>query len=239
MALYREQGVVLRTYKLGESDRIVVFLTSGRGKVRAVGKGVRKTRSRFGGRLEPPHNLSLLFYEGRELDIVTQAESIDHFRPIRDDLTRMTEAMALLEAVDQVAQEREANPRLYAMLVGALRALSNGRSPLLVPAFFWKLLSLEGHGPLLDRCAGCGAPEAEAELVAFDLAEGGALCRSCRSGLSISPEALTLLRRILGGDLGRVLGEPDSRATGEVAILATRSLETHLERRLKALRTLG
>jgi DNA repair protein RecO (recombination protein O) len=239
MALYREQGVVLRTYKLGESDRIVIFMTSGRGKVRAVGKGVRKTKSRFGGRLEPPNNVSLLLYEGRELDIVTQAESIDHFRPIRDDLTRMTDAMALLEAVDQVAQEREANHRLYAMLVGALRALATSRSPLLVPAFFWKLLALEGHGPLLDRCAGCGTPEAETELVAFDLTEGGTLCRNCRQGLSISPEALTLLRRILGGDLGRVLGEPESEATGEVALLATRSLETHLERRLKALHTFG
>src|SRR5438309_10717352 len=100
MALYREQGVVLRTYKLGESDRIIILLTNGRGKVRAVGKGVRKTKSRFGGRLEPPNNLNLLLYEGRELDIVTQAESIDHFRPIRDDLGRMTAAMALLEAVD-------------------------------------------------------------------------------------------------------------------------------------------
>jgi DNA repair protein RecO (recombination protein O) len=151
----------------------------------------------------------------------------------------MTAAMALLEPVDQVAQEREPNPRLYAMLVGALRALALDESPLLVPAFFWKLLSLEGHGPLLDQCAGCGTPAEESELVAFDLLEGGALCRTCRRGVSVSQEALTLLRRILGGDLGRVLGEPASPATHEVAALATRSLETHLERRLKALRTLG
>jgi DNA repair protein RecO (recombination protein O) len=237
VALYREQGVVLRTYKLGESDRIIVLMTAGHGKVRAVGKGVRKTKSRFGSRLEPPHNVSLQLYEGRELDIVTQAESIDHFRPIRDDLGRMTDAMALLEAVDQVAQPREANARLYAMLVGALRALANSRSPLLVPAFFWKLLSLEGHGPLLTQCAGCGA--SDTELVAFDLTEGGTLCRSCRRGQSISPEALALLRRILGGDLGRVLGEEDGPVTSEVALLATRSLENHLERRLKALHTLG
>jgi DNA repair protein RecO (recombination protein O) len=237
MALYREQGVVLRTYKLGESDRIIIFMTAGRGKVRAVGKGVRKTKSRFGGRLEPPNNVSLLLYEGRELDIVTQAESIDHFRPIRDDLGRMTDAMALLEAVDQVAQEGEANPRLYSMLVGALRALANDKSPLLVPAFFWKLLALEGHGPLLTQCAGCG--ESDVELVAFDLTEGGTLCRNCRRGLSITPEALALLRRLLGGELGRVLGEPESPATHEVSLLAIRSLENYLERRLKALHTLG
>ncbi|MDQ4097985.1 MAG: DNA repair protein RecO, partial [Actinomycetota bacterium] len=110
MSLYRETGVVLRTMRLGEADRIVTLLTAGRGKVRAVAKGVRKTKSRFGGRLEPLNHVALLLYEGRELDIVTQAESVDHFRPIRDDLQRLTRAVALLEAVDQIAQEREVNP---------------------------------------------------------------------------------------------------------------------------------
>ena len=77
MSLYRDEGVVLRTHKLGEADRIIVLMTAGRGKVRAVAKGVRKTKSRFGARLEPPTHVSLLLYEGRELDIVTQAETID------------------------------------------------------------------------------------------------------------------------------------------------------------------
>jgi DNA repair protein RecO (recombination protein O) len=239
VTLYRDQGVVLRTYKLGEADRIVVLLTAGRGKVRAVAKGVRKTRSRFGGRLEPTSNVSLLLYEGRQLDIVSQAETIDHFRPIRDDLARMTDAMALLEAVDQVAQEREADPQLYQMLVGALRALAERRSPLLVAAFFWKLLTLEGAGPLLEECAGCGSPAADTELVAFDLAEGGVLCRGCRRGSSLSPEALALLRAILGGGLGRALLEAPSPVTAEVAALATRSLEHHLERRLKTVRAIA
>ena len=102
MTLYRDSGVVLRTYKLGEADRIVVVMTAGHGKVRAVAKGIRKTKSRFGARLEPPSNAAMLFYQGRSLDIITQAETIDHFRPIRDDLNRMTDAMALLEAVDHI-----------------------------------------------------------------------------------------------------------------------------------------
>lgn len=231
MTLYRDRGVVLRTYRLGEADRIVVFVTAAHGKVRAVAKGVRKTKSRFGGRLEPTSHVALQLYEGRELDIVTQAEAIDHFRPIREDLDRLAKATALLEAVDQVAQERESNPRLYAMLVGALRALAAADSPLLVPAFFWKLLALEGFAPLLDVCAGCGGG---GELVAFDLAEGGALCRSCRRGSPVSPAALELLRRILGGDLARVLREDGGNAAREVEHLATRSLEVHLERRLRA-----
>ena len=235
MGLYRDEGVVLRSMRLGESDRIVSLITKGHGKVRAVVKGVRKTKSRFGGRLEPCSHISMLLYEGRELDIVSQAESIDHFRPIREDLDRMAAAMTLLESVDQVAQERESNPRLYQMLVGALRALSARNAPLLVPAFFWKLLSLEGAHPLLEQCAVCGSPD---ELVAFDIGEGGVLCRTCRRGGPISPEALALVRRVLGGDLVRVLDEPESRVTHEVGQLAVRSLEYHLERRLRSLHIL-
>ncbi|HEX6595678.1 MAG TPA: DNA repair protein RecO [Acidimicrobiales bacterium] len=238
MSLYRETGVVLRTMRLGEADRIVTFLTSGRGKVRAVAKGVRKTKSRFGGRLEPLNHVSLLLYEGRELDVVTQAESLEQFRAVREDLDRLAKATSLLEAADQVAQERHAATRLYTMLLGALRALAVGDSPLLVPAFFLKVLALEGFHPILDACAGCGS---DSELVAFDVAEGGALCRSCAgrlSALALSPDGLALVRRVLGGDLGSCLREPPSRATAEVDKLATRSLEHHLERRLRSVNTL-
>jgi DNA repair protein RecO (recombination protein O) len=235
MALYRDEGIVLRTHKLGEADRIVVLVTAGHGKVRAVAKGIRRTKSRFGGRLEPISHVSLLCYEGRELDTVTQAEAIDVFRAVREDLARVSDAMAMLEVVDQVAQEREANPRLYQMLLGALRALELRRSPLLVPAFFWKLLSLEGAHPVLNSCVLCGSA---GELVAFDLTEGGALCRSCRRGLPVSPEALALVRRILEGGLASALAEPESGVTQEVSALATRSLEQHLERRLRAVHLL-
>jgi DNA repair protein RecO (recombination protein O) len=233
--LYRDQGVVLRTIRLGEADRIVTFVTQGHGKVRAVAKGVRKTKSRFGSRVEPISHVAVQFYEGRELDIVTQAETIDHFPAIRDDLDRMGKAQSLLEAIDQVAQEREPNPRLYTMLVGALRALAAHDSPLVVPAFFWKLLSVEGAHPLLDQCAGCGAAD---DLVAFDIGQGGVLCRACRQGQAISPEALALVRRILGGGLAEALNEPASAAAFEVEHLAARAMEAHLERRLRSLHVL-
>jgi len=231
MPLYRDHGIVLRTYKLGEADRIVNLITKGHGKVRAVAKGVRKTKSRFGGRLEPTRHVSLLFYEGRELDLISQAETVDHFRAIREDLDRLTRATAMLEAVDQVAQEREVNPRLYQMLLGALRTLSANDAVLVVPAFFWKLLALEGLQPMLDACATCGA---EDDLVAFDLDEGGALCRACRRGIAVSADAMALMQQILGGQLGTALNQPASAATHEVEHLATRALEHHLERRLKS-----
>ena len=129
MGLYRDEGIVLRTHKLGESDRIVSILTRRHGKVRAVAKGVRKTKSRFGARLEPPTHLQLLFYEGRELDIVTQAETIDHFRAIRDDLDRLTRAVSMLEAADQLGLEGEPNEPLFQMLLGALAGAGQPQWP--------------------------------------------------------------------------------------------------------------
>jgi DNA repair protein RecO (recombination protein O) len=228
--LYRDRGVVLRTHRLGEADRIVVLLTEGRGKVRAVAKGVRKTKSRFGARLEPMTHVALQLYEGRELDTVTQVETVETFRAVREDLDRVSRAGGLLEVVDQVAQEGEPNPALYRMLLGALRALAESDSPLLVAGFYWKLLSQEGFHPLLDACAVCGS---DGPLVAFELSEGGALCRTCRRGVAVSAEGLQLVRDILGGGLARALQEPPSEVTAEVDDLATRAMEAHLERRLR------
>jgi DNA repair protein RecO (recombination protein O) len=245
--LYRDEGVVLRTIKLGEADRIVTILTQGHGKVRAVAKGIRKTTSRFGARLEPTTRVALQCYRGRELDVVTQAETIEANRALREHYVLFTHAVPMLEAVDQVAQEHEPNPALYRMLAGALRTLARSNSPLVTPAFFWKLLSLEGFHPMLDDCARCGCGPSpsgsseqelpdDVELVAFDLDEGGVLCRSCAhgGGRPVSPAALDLLRRMLGGALNGVLAEPPSAAAHEVEHLGIRALEHHGERRLRS-----
>ncbi|MFN2608591.1 MAG: DNA repair protein RecO [Acidimicrobiales bacterium] len=235
MGLYRDEGVVLRTIRLGEADRIVTLLTRGRGKVRAVAKGVRKTKSRFGARLEPLGHVSLLLYEGRELDVVTQAETVESFRTVREDLDRLAKAHALLEAADQVAQERQANARLFTMLLGALRTLAAADSALLVPAFLLKVLAGEGASPMLDGCAGCGAPVAGS--AAFDLGQGGLLCGDCArrtSAAPVSPAALGLVRRVLTGDLAGALGAGGGPAAAEVDRLATRAFEHHVERRLRS-----
>jgi DNA repair protein RecO (recombination protein O) len=235
VTLYRDQGIVLRTWKLGEADRILNLMTKGHGKVRAVAKGVRKTKSKFGGRLEPTAHVALQLYEGRELDIVTQAESIDQFASFREDVDRFAGASAMLEAVDQVAQEGEQNVALYQLLLGALRALAGPGGPLVVPAFFLKLLALEGFRPVLDRCASCGEEPIEGrELVAFSDLDGGALCGNCRRGIAVSSEALALMRLVLGGRLGEALSQPITPATHEVAVLMTTSVEHHLERRLRS-----
>lgn len=228
--LYRDEAVVLRTYKLGESDRIVVLATKGRGKVRAVAKGVRKTKSRFGSRVEPLSHVEVQLYEGRNLDTITQVESIDSFRPIRDDLDRYTAAVGVLEVVDQISMEGETDPRRFAMLVGVLRTIAGQDSRLIVPAFFLKLLAHEGFRPEVDACVVCGV---EDPLVAIDLTVGGMLCQEHRQGRRVTPEALRILRSVLGGGLATLLAEDESPATGEVAALATEAVEHHLERRLR------
>ncbi len=240
VSLFRDKGVVLRTYRLGEADKIVVFLTERHGKVRAVAKGIRKTTSKFGGRLEPLTNVDLLLWQGRsDLDIVNQVEVLHAFRPIREDLDRMPRGIALLEVSDQMAQERHPDPRLYSMLVGALGALADEKADptLVAPSFFLKALVLEGAGPVLDECASCGEPDGAVELVAFDLVAGGALCRAHRSGRHMSPAALALLRRILGGDLAAVLAAPPGPGADEVAELATEAMEAHLDRRIRSVRS--
>ncbi len=237
MTLFRDRGVVLRTIRLGEADRIVTLMTEEHGKVRAVAKGVRRTGSKFGSRLEPFSHVALLGWQGRgDLDIVNQVEVVDTIRAVREDLDRMTSAMSMLEVVDQVGQERHANPRLYAMLVGALTALAERDSAMVAPAFFLKVLALEGSEPVLDVCVSCGEDDPD-QLVAFDLVEGGVLCRSCRRGRSLSPQGLALMRRILGGGLAGVLAEPRSAVTDEVSALATEAMEVHLDRRLRSVRS--
>jgi DNA repair protein RecO (recombination protein O) len=234
--LYRDRGVVLRTYKLGEADRIVVVLTRGHGKVRAVAKGVRKTKSRFGGRLEPARHADLLVYEGRgDLDIVSQADTLDAFGPLRDDLDRLGRAVAVLEAADQLALEREPNAALYDMVVGALRTLAERDAPLVVPGFLLKELALEGFRPQVDACVACGDG---GPLVSWAVEEGGLRCAAHRMGPAVSADAVAVLQDILGGRLGAALDERRPPVVSEVDHLVVRAFEHHLERRLRSVGTL-
>jgi DNA repair protein RecO (recombination protein O) len=229
--LYRDVGIVLRTYRLGETDRIVVLMTENHGKVRAVARGARKATSKLGGRVEPMSHVSLLLREGRQLHQISQAETLDHFRTIRGDLDRLAAGDALLEASDLVSQEHEPDDRLYRMLLGALRTLDAGLTPMLVPSFHLKLLANDGVGPELDVCVSCGS---DGPFVAFDPDAGGVLCRLCRRGVAVSMEAIELAQRVLGGELRAALAEPASAATHEVQLMATRAFEHHVERRLRA-----
>lgn len=232
---YSAEAVVLRTYKLGESDRIVVLLTAEHGKIRAVAKGARKTMSRFGSRLEPTGHVAVQLYRGRgELETVTQAQSISTFDGIRHDLDKVFVAASLLEVVDYLSLDREPNPEMYRMLVRAMQTLDRSLSPLLRAGFFWKLLALEGYAPVLDACTGCGS---SAELGWFDLATGGVRCSACHKGRPISAEAIAVIRMCLEGRLAEALAIDAGSVTNEVDSFATAAIEYQIERPLKSIAT--
>ncbi len=236
MSLYRDTAIVLRTHKLGEADRVVVLFTRQHGKVRGVAKGVRRTTSKFGSRLEPGSHVQVQLHEGRgELDIVTQAETVVPYHRTREDLSRLSRASSLLEAVEQATQDREPTPRLFDMLAGGLGVIEDRNPPMVSAAFYLKLLALEGLAPELDHCVEChedGGP------LYWAVEAGGVRCRSCGGGRSVSDAALAVSRAVLNGGLNAVLDLPEDAVTHEVEGLATTSLEAHVERRLKSLRLL-
>ena len=227
--LYKDEAVVLRTMRLGEADRIVTFAGRAQGKIRAVAKGVRKTKSRFGGRLEPFTQVSLVLWRGRsDLDIVTQVEAIEPNRLVREDLDRFALGEVMLEAVDRVVQEKEASPRVYHLLVEGLRGLGVSGSPLVLAWFLLRLSGVAGFAPSLDGCTECGAP-----ALWFSPGQGGAVCGSCRSSEAapVAPGVLKLLHDLLvEGAWMRTDPEIVTAATK----LARSYAEYHLERRLRA-----
>lgn len=231
MPAYRDEGVVLRSIRLGEADRIVTFATPEHGKVRAVAKGVRRTTSRIGGRVEPLTHVRMMCWRGRELDVVTQVEVLEPFRGIRADLERTATAITMLEVVDQVAVERQPMPEVFRLLTGALHALEASPAPLLLAGFYWKLVAAEGVAPDVGTCSSCGAVSPPAS---FDPATGGFCCRSCRRGEPVSARAAEIVGAILAGRLRSVLGEPASSVTAEVERLGQLAVEHHIDRRLRS-----
>lgn len=231
MTTYRDRGVVLRSYKLGESDRIVVVMTRKNGKVRAVAKGARKTKSKIGARLEPMSHVDVLLHRGRELDVVNQVEIVESAPNLHEDLVRMSHAISMCEAIDLIAQDREPSAHLYEMLVGALRALERDPAPLLLAGFFLKLLAAEGVGPQVNECVSCGSTN---DLDRFDVPSGGVVCAPCGNGARLDDGVVEMMQEILGGRLNTALARPESRSTAHATALATRIMEHHLERRLKS-----
>jgi DNA repair protein RecO (recombination protein O) len=236
MPPYKEQGIVLRAVKLGEADKIVTVLTSGSGKVRAVAKGIRKTTSRFGARLEPFTQVNLMLYRGRgSLDTITQAEIVASHLHIREDLARFAAAETMVEAVDRVAEEHEKNVRLVLLLLQGLRALDAGPADptAVAESFLLKLLSVSGFHPALTGCAVCGSPDVRL----WSSGLGGAVCAGCADmgAAAISPGALSVLTALAGADLSEagtaVAGEPARREARGFLVGFT---EYHLERRMRS-----
>jgi DNA repair protein RecO (recombination protein O) len=238
MAIRHDSGIVLRTYPLGEADRIVVLLSPHRGKVRAVAKGIRKTKSRFGGRLEPFTHVEMVLYEGRNLDTVTQVEVSEAFPRLRGDLDRVAAASTMLEAADAVAQEDQASVALFDLLASGLRALdSRPASPDLVTAFLLQLAGVLGLAPALDSCASCGRLDG---LERFSFAAGGSVCGTCRpeGSVRLRPGVTAHLARLATSEFADVGVDADERS-GEAMGIARRFVEYHLDRRLVSLAAIG
>lgn len=229
-----DEAVVLRTFKSGEADRVVVLWTRHHGKVRVLAKGVRKTTSRMGASLETLAHVSVDLVKTRgEFYVARHVQHRRRLASLRSSYSRISAGYAVVEAVDAIPSDGVPDEAIFDLLVRVLETLDDENfQPSLVPAsFYFRLLALDGSQPVLDVCVNCGR---SGPLVAFDAQTGGTLCAECRRGLSISPEALALIRRMVGGDLAAVLREENPRGAGEVMAIAQDAIEIHFDRRLRA-----
>ncbi|MFF4773618.1 DNA repair protein RecO [Microtetraspora fusca] len=237
MSLYRDEGVVLRTQKLGEADRIITVLTKRTGKVRGVAKGVRRTTSRFGARLEPFSHVDLQLHEGRSLDVITQVETIRPYgEALVADYPRYTAGTAMLETADRLTMgEKEPALRQFLLLVGGLRTLAEGEheARLVLDAYFLRSLAVAGYAPALSECARCGAEAVRA----FAIAAGGVVCGSCRPPAATVPaaETIALMIALLRGDWP-MADASESRHRSECSGLVAAYLQWHLEHGIRSLR---
>lgn len=237
MPLYRDAAIVLRTHNLGEADRIVTLLSRGRGKIRAVAKGVRRTRSKFGARLEPGMVVDLQCYEGRNLDTITQAESLASYGDaIARDYEAWTAANAMLETCDRLTEEGELAVQQFVLLAGALSSLAarNHEAGLVLDSYLLRAMAIAGWAASFHDCARCGA---EGPHRAFDVASGGSVCPVCRppGSAAPAPQTLGLMAALLSGDWAEADGS-ESKHRREASKLTAAHVHWHLERGVRSLR---
>jgi DNA repair protein RecO (recombination protein O) len=230
----KTEGIVLRSLRYGEADRILHLYTPHRGRVSAIAKGVRKTKSRFGGRLEPFFRLDLVLYEGRsELLTVTSAETVAAYPRLREGARTLDAAARACEAVARVFDDGDPHAGVYHLLANELALLDGDparatRSNAL--AFRLKLLLAAGFAPQLAGCASCGERD---HLVGFSGAAGGVVCAACEaSAFALDQDAHDFLVGALGRSLADAPeGSARALAQAERAILET--LEHHAHLRLR------
>ncbi len=235
---YRDQAVVLRTHKLGEADRIIILLSQQHGQIRAVAKGIRRTSSKFGARLEPFMVADLQLVAGRSLDIITQAVSAGSYgREIAADYARYTVAAAMTETAERLTDVggESANAQ-YMLLVGGLAALSRGKyePEMILDSYLLRSLSTAGWAPSFTDCARCSEPGPHS---AFSAALGGVVCHGCRPPGSASPAPGTviLLAALLTGDWEQAV-RSDLQHRKEASTLVAAYLQWHLERAVRSMK---
>jgi DNA repair protein RecO (recombination protein O) len=237
VALYRDNAVVIRTQKLGEADRIVTLISRQHGRIRAVAKGVRRTKSKFGARLEPGSYIDIQLYTGKTFDVVTQVESIENFGDaLSSDYQKWTIASAILEAAERFTNN-EGEPALHQTLrlTGALKALAyESHDPsLILDAYLLRSLAIAGYAPSMTVCSRCEAPGPHKY---FSLIGGGSVCINCKPSASATPsaETLKLMSDLLTGDWESA-DRSELRNRREASGLVAAYLQWHLERGLRSL----
>ena len=237
MSLYRDEAIVLRTQKLGEADRIITLLTREHGRVRGVAKGVRRTKSKFGARLEPGSHVDIQLYSGRTFDTVTQVESIENYgEAITDDYSRWTIAGAILEAAERfTSHEHEPALQEFKLVTGAMKALADNKydPSMILDAYLLRSLAVGGYAPSLSSCSKCDSPGPHRY---FSLVGGGSVCAECRPSASATPapETLKLMSDLISGNWESAM-ESELRNRREANGLIAAYLQWHLERGLRSL----
>ncbi len=214
--VYKTPAIVLRQRRLGDADKIITLYSANHGKLDAVAKGVRRVKSRLAGHVEPLNHGSYLLAHGRNLDIITQAQTIETFQPLRDDLGRLSRSLYAAELVDRSTEERSESFALYRLLLDTLRRLAQRDDLDLVLRFFeMSLLGQLGYRPELQQCIVCGRP-LEAEQNAWAPGIGGVVCPRCRPGevalRPLSLNAFKVLRLLQGAsfqEVARVRIDPE------------------------------
>jgi DNA repair protein RecO (recombination protein O) len=229
MAVYRSKGIVLRSIRYGEADRILDLYTLDAGLVSAIAKGIRRTKSRFGARLEPLSCVDFMAYHGRSLDTVTQAEVLRSFRGVREDLARFEAAASMVRSVRALSGGDEADRRVFNLLYNGLDALEERDSGFkaVEAAFGLKLSIIAGYAPQLDACLGCEAdPGQLAEPLYFAPNLGGVLCSDCRSQAAdpfpLPPGTLERLHALIEGPIR------EAPAEGGLADAVLRVVRSHV-----------
>ena len=234
MPHYRDEAVVIRTHKLGEVDRIVTLLTKNNGQVRAVAKGVRKTSSRIGARLEPFTVVDVQLYQGRTLDTVSQVEQLSNYGSvIIADYATYTAATAVLEAAERLTRE-DSSSQQFMLVVGALRALSlkENASDQILDSYLLRALAISGWIGNLENCQGCGSDSP----VAFSVHTGAVSCTSCMlpGSVRLGEEGIGHIEALLSGDWPSVT-RSSSKTRKAVSGVVSAYLQWQLERGLRSL----
>ena len=246
MATFTTKGIVLKQFDLGEADKIITFFTQDRGKLRAVARGVKKSKSPISGLVLPFSYNQITIYRGRSLDRLNQLKNIYPFSPLREDLLKMAYASFMAELVEKVGMENDPNPPLFSLLLSSFHQLLNSKQGITFVDLIFKIrvLHIIGFKPQLDQCVICAAQVTTEYKNYFNIKNGGILCANCASSsldwVEISGEAEQILRRVFNSGIQSIKNlRISADAEKKLNKLIDNFMLYHLDLRLKSLEFLN